>query len=189
MERAITLLEEKIQIPCWDFVHIKREWHPVVLAEVSVCVRRERQRLQEALGFLWLIVGKKIKLGGVWGAFFFGVWVSVPAPWWQWRLGDGFAQCLRAEVDAPLKTSSAESTSSAGCHKLLTLADVLWLFNILVAKTGNFYECPDSTRAISPRNRPPWALFLEHHINSQLNKVRYSCVQRFTGPCFGMLVK
>lgn len=102
-------------------------------------------RLQEALGLLWQTVGEIIKLGGVRG-FFFGVWVPVPAPWWQWSLGDGFAQCL-AGVNAPLKINSAEGggTSSAGCHKLLTLADASWLFNILVAKTGSFHERPEST--------------------------------------------
>lgn len=106
--------------------------------------------------------------------------MPVPAPWWQWSLGDGFAQCL-AGVNAPLKINSAEGggTSSAGCHKLLTLADASWLFNILVAKSGSFHERPESTRAISARNRPPGALFLGHHIKTRLNKVRFSCVQRY----------
>lgn len=45
-----------------------------------------------------------------------------------------------------------------------------------MAKTGSFYEHPDSIWAISARNRPPWALFLEHHIKTRLNKVWGSCV-------------
>lgn len=92
---------------------VLRENEIPLFSQRSLCLRMQISDTAGASGVAVTNSWEKIKLGGVWGGFF-GVWVPVPAPWWQWRLEDGFAQCL-AEADAPFCRGARAQLDVTSC--------------------------------------------------------------------------